>query len=209
MTKNDDQKLEIFYDHYKDSFQHQLKYLENRNRYFLIVLLLIGVLFFQTAFPYAAKNIIESLSKKQFGNNHLVDTSFANSILLFGLLWAIILYIQANISIERQYKYIHQIEEKLSDQLSPFEISREGKTYKEEQPFIKKIIYWIYSLLFPVGLIGAFFYKAVIELTQENIPLGFLLLDLLLISVIQVLIIGYFAKKHFKKTLKQKIEQDV
>jgi hypothetical protein len=164
----EDKKLEIFYDHYKDTFEYQIKYIENRNRYFFIALTLIALLFFLITDPTTVNNAVGSFVEKQVGKNLVFDFAYVNNFLLFGLLWVLILYYQTTLTIEKQYKYIGILEEELSKLLEPLTISREGKFYLKVKPTFSKWVSKIYKLFFPLSIAIAVFIKLIIEIVYEQ-----------------------------------------
>jgi hypothetical protein len=164
----DEKKLEIYYDHYKDTFQHQVRYIENRNKYFFISLVLIALLFFLITDPNTVNGAVGNYVKKEIGDNIIFDFAYINTFLLFGLLWVLILYYQITLTIEKQYKYLWILEEELSKSIQPFTISRESKFYLKVKPTYAKWISKIYKLLFPLSIAFAVLSKFIIELFYER-----------------------------------------
>ncbi|MEK0337584.1 MAG: hypothetical protein QQN41_09145 [Nitrosopumilus sp.] len=148
----DEKKIEILYDHYKDTFENQKSYLKRRNLYTLICLVLIAVISFQITSPTEVVDISGQLIKKHIGDIK-IDFSYVNNVLTFGLFWVVIMYFQINFLIEKHYAYIHDIEETLTKELKPFEISREGKSYLGSYPWLSSLVHRIYTVLFPLTLI--------------------------------------------------------
>lgn len=60
---NEEKKIEILYDHYKDTFENQKVSLNKRNLYTLICLGLIALLSFQITNPQESNNISNELIK--------------------------------------------------------------------------------------------------------------------------------------------------
>ncbi|MDR2408203.1 MAG: hypothetical protein LBE13_08840, partial [Bacteroidales bacterium] len=68
--------------------------------------------------------------------------------------WVIVLYlfmryIQTNIYIERLYKYIKQLENRIEEQAEVI-FNRESKSYEVKYPLILNIIHIIYVWIFPI-----------------------------------------------------------
>ena len=189
---NEDKKLEILYDHYKDTFQHQIRYIENRNRYFFIALVLIALLFFFIADPFVLSNAFGSILKKEIGDSFLIDFAYVNNLLLFGLLWVLILYYQTNLSIEKQYKYLAILEDDLTKSIQPFKISREGKFWVGIKPTFAKWVSKIFKLFFPLCIAFAVAIKLFTEIFYEQKfkKLTFWV-DFILCSVILIITILY------------------
>jgi hypothetical protein len=163
----DEKKLDVYYDHYKDTFQHQMRYIDNRNRYFLIALVLTSLLFLLIGDPKIVKEAVDSFAEKQVGKNLIFDFAYVHSFLLFGLLWVLILYFQTNLTIEKQYKYLGNLEAELSVLIEPLTISREGKFYLHTKPKFAKWVGKIYKTVFPFLIAIAVLIKLVVEIIYE------------------------------------------
>ena len=202
-----EKKVDILYDHYKDTFENQKVYLQKRNYYTLICLGLIATLSFQMSSPDQAVDISNELIKKSIGNIN-VDFSYINNILNFALLWVVIMYYQINFLIEKTYKYIHEIEEKLTNEMNPFEITREGKTYLNHYPWLSEVVHKIYSIGFPVIIIIVSVVKWVIEKNQYTEPIknGHFWFDTLFLFGILLTSLLYLSNRHFNDFRKKKSE---
>ena len=64
----DDKKIDILYDHYKDTFENLKIYLQRRNNYTFICLVLIAAFSFQILNPTQTTDISNELIKKNIGN---------------------------------------------------------------------------------------------------------------------------------------------
>lgn len=198
-------KLEIFYDHYKDTFENQKLYLQRRNLYTLICLVLIAILFFQISSPTKLIEISNHLIKKNIGDIK-IDFRYINNVLIFGLFWTIILYYQINLIIEKYYKYIQEIEEKLSSELKPFKITRESKTYQDNYPWLSSVVHRIYTIVFPVTLIIVTIIKWITE--KNNIVKPFsdahFWFDSIFLFGIVLTSLLYLTNRHFNDFKKKK-----
>lgn len=163
----EEKKLEIYYDHYKDTFENIKIYLQKRNYLTIVILCLVAVLSFQITNPEKSTEISNELVKRNIGNV-FIDFKYIESILLFALLWITIMYYQIIFVIEKNYSYIHEIEQKLSNKMSPLEISREGKNYLDHYPWLSSVVDKIYTIVFPFALI----FVALFKWFSEKINLG-------------------------------------
>ena len=154
----EEKKLEIYYDHYKDTFENIKIYLQRRNYLTIVMLCLVAVLSFQITNPEKSTEISNELIKKNLGNV-FIDFKYIESILLFALLWITIMYYQIIFVIEKHYSYIHDIEQKLSIRMSPLEIGREGKNYLDHYPWLSSVVDKIYTIVFPSALIFVALFK--------------------------------------------------
>ncbi len=193
-----EKKLEILYDHYKDTFENQKIYLNKRNTYTLICLSLIAAFSFQIASPAEVVTISDQLIKKSIGNVK-VNFNYINNILTFGLLWVVVMYFQISLLIERQYSYIQNIEEKLTNELKSFSISREGKTYLENYPWLLFIVHRIYTIVFPISLIAVAIIKWITEKKSIDAPWkdGHFWFDTIFLTGIVLIALLYLSNRHF------------
>lgn len=194
----DEKKIEILYDHYKDTFVNQKDYLQKRNYYTLISIALIALLSFQMSNPDQSSVISNEVIRRNIGDIK-IDFGYINSVLTFALLWIVLMYYQINFQIERMYKYLHSIEEKLTLELKPFEISREGKTYIDHYPILSKVVHRIYSIGFPVTLVCVSIFKWVTEMKQFTAPFinGHFWFDTIVLFVIMLTSLLYLMNIHF------------
>lgn len=201
----DEKKIEILYDHYKDSFENQKSYLQKRNYYTLICLGLIATLSFQMSNPDQSNVISNKLIKKNIGDIK-IDFSYINNVLTFALLWVVIMYYQINFLIEKIYKYIQEIEVNLTKEMKPFEISREGKTYLDHYPWLSEVVHKIYSIGFPVTIICVSIIKWSTEKKQivEPFKNGHFWFDTVFLFGIVLTSLLYLTNRHFNDFRKQK-----
>lgn len=201
----DEKKIELLYDHYKDTFKNQMVSLKKRNYYTLICLGLIATLSFQLENPSQTDAISTELIKKNIADVK-IDFSYINNILTFSLLWVIIMYYQINFLIDRIYKYLQEIEDKLSHELNPFKITREGKTYLDHYPWLSEVVHRIYSIVFPLTLLFVALVKWVTEKNQFTRPWinGHFWVDTIFLFGISLTSLLYLANRHFNDFKKEK-----
>lgn len=201
----EDKKIEIIYDHYKDTFENLKIYLQRRNAYTIICLILIAAFSFQISNPAQTIDISNELIKKNIGNI-IIDFSYINNVLTFALLWTVILYFQINILIEKHYSYITEIEKNLSKQLEPFKITREGKNYLNQYPLLSSVVHRIYTIIFPFALISVATIKWTNEINQLSMPWekGHFWFDTIFLLCIVLVSILYLINRHFNDFKKRK-----
>ncbi len=201
---SDEKKVEILYDHYKDTFENQKVYLQKRNNYTLICLGLITTLSFQILNPDQSNSNSMELIKKYIGDIE-IEYSYIKNILTFALLWVVIMYYQINFLVEKLYKYIHEIEMSLTNEMNPFEIKREGKTYLGDYPWLLEVVDKIYSIGFPVTLIIVSIIKWTTEKNQIKEPFnGHFWFDTILLFFIILTSLLYIINRHFNDFRKKK-----
>ena len=194
-----EKSLELYYDHYKDTFSYLRVYISARDKVFYITLGLLIAIFFQSNNPDVAKNISVVLVKKNIGDNIYINTNFINSLLLFAFLSLVIKYFQLTLLIERQYPYLHSIEEELTANLG-IKITREGKSYAETYPIVLSVIHRIYSWLFPGVLISIIIVKFFNELKffGDEWKNGYFIFDSIILLFMLAIVITYISWSQFK-----------
>lgn len=159
-----DKSLEYLINHYNDTCEIQKNSISNRNRLFVFLCLNMCVLYLFIISSDITVASIQSLLYNKFD----IDTLFPSTVFL-ALSWSFFLYfsiryIQTNISIERQYTYIHNIESDLQKQGLP--IKREGSAYLNNYPFVLNYIDFLYKWVFPFVFIATVLLKIIIEIVK-------------------------------------------
>ncbi len=193
-----EKKVEILYDHYKDSFEHQKKNLMRRNYYSLICLGIIFLFAFQIQNSEQTTLMADELIKKNIFDIK-IDFIYINNILTFSFLWIIILYYQIVILIEKQYDYLHNLEESISKEIAPYKITREGKTYLDNYPKLSSLIHFIYTIIFPILICVVAFSKLKFEYNSISEPFknGHFLLNALFLFTVLISTFLYLSHIHF------------
>jgi hypothetical protein len=201
----EEKKIEILYDHYKDTFENQKVSLNKRNLYTLICLGLIALLSFQISNPQQSVDISNEIIKNKLGEIS-INFNYINNIMTFALLWIVIMYYQINFLIERIYKYLQGIEVELTKEMKPYEISREGKTYLDHYPWLSEIVHRIYTVVFPLILISVAFIKWFSEKRQFEEPFknGHFWFDTIFLFGIVLTSLLYLSNRQFNDFRKKK-----
>lgn len=155
----EDKKLEILHDHYKDTFVHIKDYLKLRDKLLFLILLVITLMLFQIYSPQESGEAVSQLITGKLALQQPIDISFIGSILWFSLLAFVVRYFQTVVHIERQYKYIHELEEHLSSNYDSPAFTREGKSYLSGYPLFSTWTWILYTVIFPVLLLIVVFSK--------------------------------------------------
>jgi hypothetical protein len=180
-----DAKLAILSDHYKDSQSAIEQNVKNRDRSFFFILVLFGVMAFQFFSPEQSSSVLAQLVDKQLGVNANLSLNYLGSVVWFGLFAVIIRYYQIVINLEKQYNYIHDIEEELAKEYDGKAFTREGKSYLKNYPKFSEWLHIVYRIVFPILLLVSVSIKIVAEWTAKSPPLLPTLLD----SAIYVMLI--------------------
>lgn len=201
----EEKELELFYDHYKDTFQHLRKYLLQRDKLFFFAILTSFLMIVTTQNLAMTTSITEGLAKSKFGLQSIeINPKLVSTVLLFSFLAILTRYYQMSLLINRQFGYLHSLEDDLSKNLSRYAITRESKGYLEQYPNLLTVVHWIYSLVVPLIVIGIVMIKYIQELRvfkEDYLSVYFIsnTLFTILIVVISFLYLGWVHFKDFKK----------
>ena len=147
------EKLPILYDHYKDTCSVIGESVKRRDRLMLYVLLLLSLFSIETLFPSASSAAISGFLKLKYGFALHFDLSALGNVVWFLLLIFTLRYFQVAVFVERQYLYIHGIEETLNTEFGDDIITREGKFYLHNYPAFSTWMWGLYTIIFPTLLL--------------------------------------------------------
>ncbi len=108
---------------------------------------------YQLYSPVEAGQAIGEFVVSKLDLQTLINSSFIESIIWFVLLSLVIRYFQTVILIERQFDYLHRLEEELNKIFEGVAFTREGKSYLKDYPLFSKWTHLLYTTLFPTLLI--------------------------------------------------------
>jgi len=155
MAIADNTKLEVLHDHYKESFLHIREREKQRDRLFMFTIALIGLLFLEIQYSNIFSGILGNI-KLEFVelNLSIMPISIFLSVTWTYLFVIVLRYCQFSILIERQYDYLHCLENKISELFGDKNIyCREGKAYLNKYPLFSDLVWIFYILLFPIIVI--------------------------------------------------------
>jgi len=147
-----DKKVEIL-NHYKDTFAQLTESRKLRDRLFSLVLVTVTLLLFQLYAPNEAGTTIGEFITKKLEIQSAINIAFVQSVIWFVLLGFVLRYFQTVTNMERQYSYIHDLEEQLAKYFEGNAFSREGKSYLANYPLFSDWAHVLYTLAFPSLLV--------------------------------------------------------
>ena len=195
-------KLSLLAEHHKNTFDFQKENLQKRDRLFLFSLICIGVMLSIIYTPDEAFNLLSQFFKSKFSLKSELNFSFIQSIIWFSLLAFVIKYFQIVIFIERQYSYLHKIEDLISPEFDNKSFNREGKAYLNDYPKFLNWASFLYTIFFPIILLVVSTTKIITEfkfLGNKN-PLFYF--DLAVFAFMIVSISLYQYEMHIKNKRK-------
>ncbi|MCY4524679.1 MAG: hypothetical protein OXB84_08075 [Halobacteriovoraceae bacterium] len=197
---NEDVKLQVLHEHYKDSFRYVRKDISARTKIFSIILIFIALHFFQVTDPEKASNAADAFLKSTVGFTVSIKGQAIGALLWFVLLSAIVRYYQINIYINRQYKYLHKLEKIFKELLGKEMIFREGNHYLSDYPNFSKGIHILYTWVFPLLILVMGLLKIYTDYPGEfNLPYSFSLICFLATIIFTLLYLGFLHCKSIKK----------
>ena len=164
----EDTKFQVLADHYNETYKAQREVSARRDRLFLFLLILLGVILFQFSAPNLVNQIVDQymnnlIPPKPGADPIYIDFTFVVTVIWFGLLGLAHTYFQTVLHVERQYDYIYMLERKLALPYNSEVFTREGKHYEKTNEEARKMfsawtrrIYWD---LFPILLTMAVAYR--------------------------------------------------
>jgi len=194
-----DKKIELLNDHYKDTFAQLKEYLKLRDRLFLLILVTITLLLFQIYSPDEAGVTIGAFLSKKLEIQNTISIAFIGSVIWFALLALVIRYFQTIIFIERQYAYIHNLEDQLSKHYQDKAFTREGKSYLKNYPLFSDWAYILYTMVFPSLLILIVLGKMINEFYFSKGISLLLIFDTIIALCILISTVLYMRMVHFQK----------
>jgi hypothetical protein len=192
--------VEILHDHYKDSCSLAGSYRSGRDRYFYIILVLFAVVLFDLHAPKDFSKIASEVAQKKLELSVAFDLRYLKSIIWFLVLGVTVRYCQAALLLERQYSYIHSLEHLLASYFAPPAFTREGKAYLDRYPAFSTWAHYLYTLVFPLGLMALVIYRTLRELPCCHKWVGLDWFDSLISISICVSVVLYLFAFHRRQT---------
>lgn len=195
--------MDVLHDHYKESFSHIREREKQRDRLFLVLVGLFALLIFEIQYP---TNFEGSLGPVK-ASGATVDLGAFPLPGLLSVSWVLtftiaLRYCQTVVNIERQYGYLHGLEEKISRELGDEELyRREGRSYLEKYPLFQDWVWICYVFLLPAIVVLATLALVGLELAYLPHPIPHMVFDAVI--AVAMIVSFYLYRLHpFKKTVK-------
>jgi hypothetical protein len=155
--------------HYKDSFDMHTLTIRRRDTLFYSLLIILAIFTLQLSSAETVANILNEYSFKISGVKIGNNINFISTLMWLLLLGFSTRYFQIVLEIERQYDYLHSLEEELNKYYSGSVIfTREGKSYLNKYPLFSNWAGLLYTLFFPAMIITIIIVKIDNEIKIEN-----------------------------------------
>lgn len=140
--------------HYKDTYDIHLGSVKQRDALFYALLVIFSFFSLQVNSMEFVNGVIADYLAKKAGVTIAKNSSLLSATLWFLMLGVSIKYFQATIQIERQYKYLHALEESLNRHYPGTAVfTREGASYLDGYPIFSNWMWMIYTLALPFLLL--------------------------------------------------------
>jgi hypothetical protein len=147
--------------------------------------------------PIGVFEAIYEMLKGNFSLELPFKSTIIQSFVWVMVLYFFIRYFQANIYIERQYKYLKELEDTISQNYK-IKFDRESKNYEDNYPKILSLIHIIYVWFFPILSIFIIALKILFEVKNISDIMSFLF-DTFIASLVIVLNICFLLFRFLNK----------
>lgn len=140
-----DKYIDLYYDHYKETYRLSKEAQVRRNKEFIIVCILETISFLMIGNKDFVMELINAVATKELEPAISFDTAILQSLswILIAYFW--VRYIQDTLYVERQYGYLDQIEREIEQFLGQNSFNREGEHYIHGYPIILNLVDLFYS----------------------------------------------------------------
>jgi hypothetical protein len=195
------EKLDTYYDHYKESNSFRLTALSRRNRSFVYLCVLEAISFMLIKNPDFICALLNDVVRKELEATILFSNCILQTLVWVLIAYVLVRYVQDVLYVERQYKYLSTLEKKISLLLEETDdkniFTREGDNYIDKYPMVLNFIDIFYKVLAPI----LFMAINVVHIVQEwnsGIACAVLIVDTVICVAIFVITWFYFFEIHDK-----------
>jgi hypothetical protein len=185
--------------HYKDTYDIHLSSIKQRDILFYALLLILSFFSLQTYSFNFANSIITDFLSKQIGVGIDKRSILLSTVLWFLLFGITIKYYQVVLLIEKQYAYLHGLEEMLNNYYrNTIAFTREGKAYLSNYPTLSSWVCFIYSFVFPVLIVYCVYLRIIDEINFSQNFYPYVFINFIIYILIATSSILYLVKIHFE-----------
>jgi hypothetical protein len=199
LQPSEDAKFEALYNHYADSFAVIQSQIRLRDRLLVVILTILSVMSFRILLPQESGNVLSEFVGKKLDVGQPVNLVFLGTVVWFALLSAVMRYFQVGVNLERQYKYLHRVEDEISRYYGGDVFTREGKSYLRDYPIFSNWAWGLYTIVLPSGLLISITLKIVSEVTAPRVSWLATGADLVIYLLITISTALYLLHIHSKK----------
>ncbi len=150
--------------HYKDTFDIHRVSIKQRDTLFYGLLAILAVFTLQISSTEVVVSVVNDYVNKSTGIKLGKSADFVSTLLWLLLLGFTTRYYQVVLEIERQYGYLHVLENKLNEYYPDSKVfTREGKSYLSKYPLFSNWVWFLYTVFFPNLIIFCVIMKTISE----------------------------------------------
>lgn len=191
--------LQVYIDHYKDSYGLIRESQSGRNKSFVGLCILEAVSFLIINNPTLVFGLLNETISKKLETTVIIGNAILQSFIWVIIAYILIRYIQFTMYIERQYKYIDQIERKIKDLMDKHSIfDREGENYLRDYPIILNLIDLFYKMFCPLFFVGINTVHISMEWRDAVVADVALVIDTIIYIIILIMTWFFFFELHDK-----------
>ncbi len=151
--------------HYKDTFDIHLASIKQRDRLFYGLLIVLALFTLQLSSTEVVANMVGEYVNKTTGVKLGNNIDFVSTLLWLLLLGFSTRYFQVVLGIERQYGYLHALEEQLNGFYPNSKaFTREGKSYLSRYPLFSNWVWFLYTIFFPILILFCVIMRLISEI---------------------------------------------
>lgn len=189
------EKIDILYDHYKETVKLSLDMQKRRGNLFVTFCIFELLNFTMLLFPNEIVTCLSAYIKTQYKVGFSFNVAIIQSALWTVITYVMIRYYQTNIYIERQYGYISTLEDKIAKIINEPCFKRESDNYLDKYPMVLNLISSFYTWVIPILIIMVNGLKVIIEWKNQINSFG-VLFDTLCCIFNAILTIMYLLMIH-------------
>ena len=193
------EKLDTYYDHYKESISLCQTTQSHRNKSFVYLCVLEAISFLLAKNPDFICVLFNDVVKKQLETKILFSNCVLQTLVWVLIAYVLVRYVQDVLYVERQYRYLSTLEKKItllleeSDNQNIF--TREGDYYLVNYPMVLNFIDLFYKFLVPI-LFSAINGVHIVQEWNCGITRALLIFDTVVCLAIFVITWFYFFEVH-------------
>ena len=190
--------IDVIYDHYKETVSLQEKMIHVRNKFFIYSILATIIFCVWGMNPQEMFEHVKSYVQNKYGVKLELHYYYVQSFLWIIYVYLLSRYYQAVFGIERQYKYIKNLESKISNEIEYVNFDRESGAYFNLYPWSLNVIHFFYNIAVPFAILLACWMRIYYEFMNSELSLS-LLFDAMLVVFVSIIIVNFIY--HMRKTI--------
>lgn len=143
-------KLQLYYDYYKETCSLSKEAQSRRNRNYVILCILEALSFLFLIKPDTALEVLAIGIYAQLNTTLVVGKGILQTLLWLLIAYVLIRYCQDTLYVERQYMCLDRIEKEISQLMGGIPFDREGVGYLKAFPMVLNFIDLFYKMFSPI-----------------------------------------------------------